>query len=148
MIPSALLDTAKAAGVALHLVGGKLKAEGKPEHIEAIRPFIAQHRADIIKALAANDADLTHLIIATPHPGTADRRLSIASSAGQYKGAECGNCLHLAMTQGQPTPAHRRLFQWACTAGFKPLVAGYGSERVLVAPEDCDRNTTTKGFKP
>ena len=144
MIRNALLDTAKAAGVALHLVGGKLKAEGKPEHIEAIRPFIAQHRADIIKALAANDADPTPQVIAIPHPGAADRRLTIASSAGQYQGAECGNCLHLTMTQDLPTPARRRQFQWACKAGFKPLAAGYGSERVLIAPEYCDQYARTR----
>ncbi len=144
MIPSALLDTAKAAGAALHLVGGKLKAEGRPEHIEAIKPFIAQHRADIIKALAANDDGLLPQVIATPHPGTADRRLTIASMASQYQGIECGNCLYLTMTQDQTTPAHRRLFQWACTAGFKPLAAGYGSERVLIAPEYCDQYARTR----
>lgn len=95
-----------------------------------------------------NDAELHPQVIATPHPGTADRRLTIATMASQYQGAECGTCLHLTMTQGQPTPAHRRLFQWACNAGFKPLAAGYGSERVLIAPDDCDRNQITKGFKP
>ena len=96
-----------------------------------------------IESEPINDADQLPQIIATPHPGTADRRLTIASSAGQYRGAECGNCLHLTMTQGQPTPAHRRLFQWACMAGFKPLAAGYGSERVLIAPDDCDQAEET-----
>lgn len=90
-----------------------------------------------------NDADQLSHIVATPHQGAADRRLTIASSAGQYQGAECGNCLHLTMTLDQPTPAHRRLFQWACMAGFKPLAVGYGSERVLIAPVDCDRLSTT-----
>lgn len=92
-----------------------------------------------IESEPINDAGLTPYVIAIPHPGTADRRLTIASSAGQYQGAECGNCLHLTMTQDLPTPARRRQFQWACKAGFKPLAAGYGSERVLIAPDDCDQ---------
>lgn len=56
----------------------------------------------------------------------------------QYKGAECGNCSNLSMAKHSPTPDSRRIFQWTCKAGFTPLVVGYGSERVLVAPEECD----------
>lgn len=56
----------------------------------------------------------------------------------QYKGAECGNCQHLSMTKASPAPDHRRIFQWTCKTGFKPLAVGYGLERLLVAPEECD----------
>ena len=48
---SALLDTIESAGVTLRLVGGKLKATGAEKAIASIKPYIAQNRAEIIRAL-------------------------------------------------------------------------------------------------
>ncbi|MES1999321.1 MAG: hypothetical protein V4446_08400 [Pseudomonadota bacterium] len=52
--------------------------------------------------------------------------------------------MNLTITQYLLTPAQRRQFQWACTAGFKPLAAGYGSEPVLITPEYCDQYARTR----
>ena len=57
----------------------------------------------------------------------------------QNQGYECTICKRLTMTLNQPEQTRRRQFLWACTAGFKPLAIGYGSERVLIAPDGCDQ---------
>jgi len=55
----------------------------------------------------------------------------------QSQGHECGSCHNLSMVNHAPAEAHRRLFHWVCQAAHKPLAVGYGSERVLIAPPEC-----------
>ena len=49
---TSMLDAVENAGVTLRLVSGKLKAVGTPESIAKIKPYIVQHRAEIISALS------------------------------------------------------------------------------------------------
>jgi hypothetical protein len=51
---SALLDTIESAGVSLRLIGGKLKASGAEKAIASIKPYIAHHRDEIIRALESD----------------------------------------------------------------------------------------------
>ena len=48
---NAILEKIHAAGVDLLLVDGQLEGEGTPEAIARIKPYIVQHRAEIIRAL-------------------------------------------------------------------------------------------------
>ena len=59
------------------------------------------------------------------------------NSEKQSQGYECGSCHNLNMMYHAPTAEQRRLFQWVCKAKHKPLAVGYGSERVLIAPPEC-----------
>ena len=51
---NAILEKIHAAGVDLLLVGGQLEGEGTPEAIASIKPYIVQHRAEIIRALESD----------------------------------------------------------------------------------------------
>ncbi len=51
---TALLDTIESAGVTLHFAGGKLKAVGSEKAVASIKPYIVQHRAEIIRALESD----------------------------------------------------------------------------------------------
>jgi hypothetical protein len=55
----------------------------------------------------------------------------------QQQGYECGSCWNLLMHFHAPHPNERQVFQWACQARHKPLIVPYGSERVLIAPPEC-----------
>jgi hypothetical protein len=87
-------------------------------------------------------------VIGAPLFSGGDRRLTIQTAETQYKGLECGGCDNLEQRAEVATQGGRRLFQWSCKVGFRPVCAGYGLERVLVAPPECDRYASQlKGFE-
>ncbi len=78
-------------------------------------------------------------VIAAPLFSGSDRRLTIQTAETQYMGHECGSCVNMDMQAHIVPQGGRRRFQWTCKAGYRPLCAGCGLERVLVAPPECDR---------
>jgi len=62
------------------------------------------------------------------------------------KGVECGQCDHLKMLQFS-RPKDRRLFHWRCVKGFNILEAGFGGERILIAPSECNQYHDFNGAK-
>lgn len=123
----------------------EILAELQREKLETLVRLCARHyqfsEAELTEALALAFADPEAALEAYSRVAKTVMReqqeaLPKPATTHQYKGLECGNCSNLSMTKH--TPEARRLFQWTCKAGFKPLVIGYGLERVLVAPEECD----------
>ena len=51
----AIIHQAQNAGVALRVVGGKLKAVGKLSVVQSWAPRLREHKLELIEALAAND---------------------------------------------------------------------------------------------
>ena len=52
---TALIRQAESAGVVLRLVDGKLKAVGPLSVVQSWAPTLREHKAELIKVLAAND---------------------------------------------------------------------------------------------
>ena len=55
MSAAALIREAQEAGVALRMVGGKLKAAGELSVVQSWAPRLREHKSELIEALAAND---------------------------------------------------------------------------------------------
>ena len=53
----ALIREAQDAGVALRMVGGKLRAVGKLSVVQSWAPRLREHKSELIEALAANDTN-------------------------------------------------------------------------------------------
>ncbi len=95
--------------------------------------------------------DVTQKSYNVPHESTAEvvaaplfavrhYRLTVQSASTQYEGFECMCCRELTTKLQVATQGGRRLFQWTCKLGHRPLCAGYGGERVMVAPPECQMN--------
>ena len=55
MSAAALIREAQEAGVALRMVGGRLKAVGVLSVVQSWAPRLREHKSELIQALAAND---------------------------------------------------------------------------------------------
>jgi hypothetical protein len=53
------------------------------------------------------------------------------------EGTECGNCKHLTSREYRHLDERRR-FHWACALGYLLHEYGSGSERVWIAPPECE----------
>jgi hypothetical protein len=112
-------------------------APTEPDFVSGmVEIFLPDRNREIATAIEEQAAE----VIAAPLFGGGDRRLTIQTAETQYMGLECGGCVNLVMPAHVVLKGGRRLFQWTCKAGYRPLCAGYGLERVLVAPPECDRH--------
>ena len=53
------------------------------------------------------------------------------------EGADCMGCRHLASVTDH-MPGDRRRFRWACGQGYLQLEYGRHTERILLAPPECE----------
>lgn len=86
MSAATLIREAQDAGVALRMVGGKLKAVGKLSVVQSWAPRLREHKSELIEALAANDPDLPPEPPADPN---AWRELAQAYHAHHFNCQKC-----------------------------------------------------------
>lgn len=53
-------------------------------------------------------------------------------------GLDCTMCKHLTTQHFAPAPDQRRQFHWACGLGFLILETGRATERIWIAPPECN----------
>ena len=66
MSAAALIREAQEAGVALRMVGGKLKAAGELSVVQSWAPRLREHKLELIEALAVNDLNPSLEPVADP----------------------------------------------------------------------------------
>ncbi len=101
-----------------------------------VEVFMPDRKREVVIAIEEQAAE----VIAAPLFSGGDRRLTIQTAETQYKGYECGGCVNRVMQAHVANKGGRRLFQWSCKAGYRPLCAGFGLERVLIAPPECEQH--------
>ncbi len=69
--------------------------------------------------------------------GLAPWRVLTMDSPGE--GKDCGMCVHLHSVHDYIEGDQRRNFRWACKLGYLILEYGRATERIMLAPPECDR---------
>ncbi len=63
----------------------------------------------------------------------------VLTMASPGEGKDCGMCAHLDSVLHQSEGDGRRCFRWACKLGYLILEYGRATERIMLAPPECDK---------